>query len=142
MTGRMADTSSSPGLTGRIADYAVAAAGAPLPDHVVEKAKHHVLDTIAAMVSGAALPPGRLARDYVRSLGGQEEASVVGAAFLTSAVNAALANAMAAHADETDDSHPRSLTHPGCAVVPAALAMAEREGIERRRIFARRRARL
>ena len=53
---------------------------------------------------------------------------MVGAAFLTSAVNAALANAMAAHADETDDSHPRSLTHPGCAVVPAALAMAEREG--------------
>jgi 2-methylcitrate dehydratase PrpD len=35
---------------------------------------------------------------------------------------------MAAHADETDDSHPASLTHPGCAVVPAALAMAEREG--------------
>ena len=128
MTGRMADTSNLPGLTQRIADYAVAAAGRPLPDHVVEKAKHHVLDTIAAMVSGAALPPGRLARDYVRSLGGQEEASVVGAAFLTSAVNAALANAMAAHADETDDSHPRSLTHPGCAVVPAALAMAEREG--------------
>jgi 2-methylcitrate dehydratase PrpD len=128
VAGRADDTTSSPGLTRRIADYAIAAAGAPLPEPVVEKAKHHVLDTIAAMVCGAALAPGRLARDYVRSLGGQEEASVVGAAFLTSAVNAALANAMAAHADETDDSHPRSLTHPGCAVVPAALAMAEREG--------------
>src|SRR2546430_1992480 len=43
------------------------------------------------------------------------------------AVNAALANGMSAHADETDDSHARSLTHPGCGVVPAALAMAERE---------------
>src|SRR6185295_5255820 len=32
-----------------------------------------------------------------------------------------------AHADETDDSHAPSLTHPGCGVVPAALAMAERE---------------
>jgi len=128
VTEQAAATSGVRGLTGRIADYAVAAAAAPLPDAVIEKAKHHVLDTIAAMVSGAALPPGRLARDYVRGLGGQEEASVVGAAFLTSAVNAALANAMAAHADETDDSHPRSLTHPGCAVVPAALAMAERQG--------------
>ena len=33
---------------------------------------------------------------------------------------------MLAHADETDDSHAPSLTHPGCAIVPAALAMAER----------------
>ena len=124
----MADISNAPGLTRRIADYAVAAAATPLPEGVVEKAKHHVLDTIAAMVSGATLPPGRFARDYVRGLGGADEASVVGAAFLTSAVNAVLANAMSAHADETDDSHPRSLTHPGCAVVPAALAMAERQG--------------
>jgi 2-methylcitrate dehydratase PrpD len=128
MAQHVAGTSSAIGLTPRIADYIVAAATAPLPDGVIEKAKHHILDTIAAMVSGAALAPGRLARDYVRSLGGEEEASVVGAAFLTSAVNAALANAMSAHADETDDSHPRSITHPGCAVVPAALAMAEREG--------------
>jgi 2-methylcitrate dehydratase PrpD len=37
-----------------------------------------------------------------------------------------LANGMLAHADETDDSHAPSLTHPGCGVVPAALAMAER----------------
>src|SRR2546430_8280530 len=43
------------------------------------------------------------------------------------AVNAALANGMLAHADETDDSHAPSLTHPGCGIVPAALAMAERE---------------
>jgi 2-methylcitrate dehydratase PrpD len=42
-------------------------------------------------------------------------------------MNAALANGMLAHADETDDSHAPSLTHPGCGIVPAALAMAERE---------------
>ena len=34
---------------------------------------------------------------------------------------------MLGHADETDDSHAPSLTHPGCGMVPAALAMAERE---------------
>ena len=32
---------------------------------------------------------------------------------------------MAAHADESDDSHEDSQTHPGCGVVPAALAAAE-----------------
>ena len=44
---------------------------------------------------------------------------------MTTVVNAALAGGMLAHADETDDSHPPSLKHPGCAIVPAALAMAE-----------------
>jgi len=34
---------------------------------------------------------------------------------------------MFAHADETDDFEPITKAHPGCAVVPAALAMAERE---------------
>jgi 2-methylcitrate dehydratase PrpD len=122
------DVSARQGLTQRIADYAAAAARRPLPDHVVEKTKHHVLDTIAAMVSGAALGPGIIARDYVAAMGGREEASVIGASFRTNAVNAALANAMAAHADETDDAHPRSITHPGCSVVPAAFAMAEHRG--------------
>lgn len=46
---------------------------------------------------------------------------------MTSAINAALANGMLAHADETDDSHAPSLTHPGCGIIPAALAVAERE---------------
>jgi 2-methylcitrate dehydratase PrpD len=45
----------------------------------------------------------------------------------TTAANAALAGGICAHADETDDSHPRSFCHPGCAVVPAALAMGFRE---------------
>jgi 2-methylcitrate dehydratase PrpD len=44
-------------------------------------------------------------------------------------MEAALANAMLAHSDETDDSHAPSLSHPGCAVVPAALAAGELFGI-------------
>src|SRR5258708_2528287 len=97
----------------------------PLPTEVAEKARHHVLDTIAAMVSGSRLAPGRIAIAYVRQLGGTSAASVVGSKITTSAVNAALANGMLAHADETDDSHAPSRNHPGCAVVPAALALAE-----------------
>jgi 2-methylcitrate dehydratase PrpD len=100
----------------------------PLPPEVEEKAKHHILDTMASAISGSRLKPGRMAISYVRSLGGRRECTVVGTRFLTNAVNAALANGMMAHADETDDSHAASKTHPGCAIVPAAWAMAEREG--------------
>jgi 2-methylcitrate dehydratase PrpD len=105
--------------------YMAQAPGLPLPAEVAEKARHHVLDTLAAMVSGSRLAPGRIAIAYVRGLGGTREASVAGSKVLTSAVNATLANGMLAHADETDDSHAPSRNHPGCAVVPAALAAAE-----------------
>jgi 2-methylcitrate dehydratase PrpD len=94
---------------------------------VVEKTKHHVLDTLAAMVSGSRLAPGEKAIAYVKTLGGAKEACVIGSTITTGSANAALANGMLAHADETDDSHAPSLTHPGCGIVPAALAMAERE---------------
>jgi 2-methylcitrate dehydratase PrpD len=105
--------------------YIAEAARRPLPAAVEEKARHHILDTIASMVSGSRLLPGRIAIAYVRRLGGAAEASVVGSRIVTSSINAALANGMLAHADETDDSHAPSRNHPGCAVVPAALAAAE-----------------
>ena len=114
-------------VMGRLSAYIAAALRRPLPAAVVEKTKHHILDTIAAMVSGSRLAPGIKAIVYVKTLGGVNEAGVIGSKIVTTAVNAALANGMLAHADETDDSHAPSLTHPGCGIVPAALAIAERE---------------
>ena len=119
---------SSTDITGRLARYMVEARERSLAPHVAREAKHRVLDTLAAMVSGAHLKPGELALRYTRAQGGVAEATVVTTDIRTSAVNAALANAMFAHADETDDFHPATKAHPGCSVVPAALAMAEREG--------------
>jgi 2-methylcitrate dehydratase PrpD len=98
----------------------------PLPVAVTERAKHHVLDTLAAMVSGSQLLPGRRAIAYARAQGGTPEAGVIGSRIVTTAVNAALANGMLGHADETDDTHYMAGVHPGCSVVAAALAMAER----------------
>ena len=114
--------------TALLTKYAAQAVRRKLPPEVTERAKIHLLDTLAAMVSGTRLPAGEAALRYVEGQGGTRESSVVGSRLRTSAVNAALANGMLAHADETDDSHPASLTHPGCAVVPAALAIAERHG--------------
>jgi 2-methylcitrate dehydratase PrpD len=111
----------------RLSSYIASALRQPLPPAVVEKTKHHILDTIAAIVSGSRLEPGKKAIGYVRTLAGNREAAVIGSRILTTAVNAALANGMLAHADETDDSHAPSLTHPGCGILPAALAMAERQ---------------
>ena len=112
----------------KLSAHIAQAARRPLPPKVAERAKHHLLDTLAAMVSGSPLLPGRRAIEYIAAQGGVREATVIGSRIVTTAVNAALANGMLAHADETDDAYYIALVHPGCAVVPAALAMAERAG--------------
>ena len=96
-----------------------------LPATVRDRAKIHLVDTFAAMISGSRLLPGERAIAYVKSLGGREESAVIGTRIVTSPASAALANGMFGHADETDDTHPPSLTHPGTSVVPAALAIGE-----------------
>jgi 2-methylcitrate dehydratase PrpD len=115
-------------VTRELAAYIAGAGGRALPPPVVAKTKLHVLDTLAAILSGSRLKPGALAAAYVERLGGRPEATVIGTRSLTSAVNAALANGMMGHADETDDSHLAGLFHPGCGIVPAALAVAEQAG--------------
>ena len=104
----------------------------PLPPNVADKAKAHLLDTVAAMVSGSTLPPGRAGIAYVRQKGGTPEAQVITTDLVTTASNAAFANGMLAHADETDNSHKTSRSHIGCSVVPAALAHGRVRGRQRR----------
>jgi 2-methylcitrate dehydratase PrpD len=123
-------------VTGRLARYMVASRDRALPEAVALDARHRLLDTLGAMVSGARLRPGELAIRYIREQGGTPEATVLTAGLRTSASNAALANGMFAHADETDDFEPVTKAHPGCAVLPAALAIGEREDRDGREVLA------
>lgn len=112
----------------RLSAYMSEARNLAPPADVVEKAKHHILDTFAAMISGAELPPGRAAIQFARAYGGEKVATVAASNVLCGPIEAALANGVMAHADETDDSWP-SGWHPGCNVVPSALAIGEKFSI-------------
>ena len=112
----------------KLSAYMSEAGGRALPDEVVEKAKEHILDTLAAMISGSGLLPGRYAIEFVRAYGGKRVATVVASNVVCGPIEAALANGMLAHSDETDDEAPLGV-HSGCAVVPAALAAGERFGM-------------
>ena len=114
--------------TSELSAYMAGADQLRLPDEVVEIAKHHILDAMAAMISGSQLAPGALALRHVSGQVACADSGLAGVAHLTSAPLAAFANGMCAHADETDDSHFTSRTHPGSAIAPAALAMAQRNG--------------
>jgi len=120
------DNAISP-MTRQLSDYIAGAAARPLPSEVERKTKDHVLDTFAAILSGSRLRPGEVAAAYVGRLGGAPESTVLGTALVAPAELAALANGMAGHADETDDSHLRGRFHPGCGIIPAALAVGEQQ---------------
>ncbi len=115
-------------ITGQLARYMVEARDRDLPPEAALAGRHRILDSLGAVVSGARLKPGEMTIKYIGLQGGTPEASVLATNIKTSAVNAALANGMFGHADETDDFEPVTKSHPGCSVVPAAMAMAERAG--------------
>jgi 2-methylcitrate dehydratase PrpD len=120
---------------GIVAAHAAAAATADYPLEVLEKGKLQLLDTLAAIVSGAALEAGIAGQRYATSLGGRPTAAILGTALRAPLAEAVLANGMAAHADESDDSHEESQTHPGCGVVPSAISVAEELGANGARLL-------
>jgi 2-methylcitrate dehydratase PrpD len=120
----------------RVAGFAAQLETAELPGAVIAKTRDHLLDSLAAIVSGAALEAGIAGQRYAASVGGEAAASILGTRAAAPLVEAALANGMSAHADESDDSHETSQTHPGCGVVPAAMVVAERHAVSGRRLLA------
>ena len=122
---RVADVPVISAITATLADYVASSLNRALPDAVLATTKLHILDTLAAMISGSRLKPGALAIRYVDSQGGNPQATVIGSQLVSSSVNAAFANGMMGHADETDDTHPFGPFHAGCGVVAAALATGE-----------------
>jgi 2-methylcitrate dehydratase PrpD len=115
-------------LMTRFSTYISDAYRRPLPTEVVEKTKWALLDGFAAMVSGAQLPAGRAAIRFASENGGAPISTVIGNQTACDPVSAALANGTMGHADETDDV-AIGPWHPGCNVIPAALALGEKFGI-------------
>ncbi len=128
-SGVFAADSISP-VMAKLSAYMSQAGDRALPDEVVEKAKHHILDTFAAMISGSDLPPARAAFQYARDFTADKTATIVASKMTSSPPEAAFVNGMLAHSDETDDSNEFSQSHPGCSVVPATLAAGEKFGID------------
>ena len=112
-----------------LSTYMSQARNRAVPDEVLEKIKQHTLDTVAAMVSGSQLLAGRQATRFASEYGGEKISTVVGSRVVCGPIEAALVNGLLAHADETNDIHRPSRSQPGSSVVPAALAVGEKFGI-------------
>jgi 2-methylcitrate dehydratase PrpD len=99
-----------------------------LPSDVKARTLELLLDLIGVALGGSRQPSSPPAIHVALELGGDGRATVVGSQQRTSAAWAALANGTSAHAIELDDVTTESSLHPGVAVIPAALALAEERG--------------
>jgi len=89
----------------KLSTYMSEAGSRALPDQVVQETKYHILDTLAAMVSGSELPPGRQALRFARAYSGERIATVVASDILAGPIEAAMVNGALAQSDETDDNY-------------------------------------
>ena len=102
---------------------------ADLPGDVVHKAKLCLLDYVANVYGSLELDAVAKVIKYVKSLGSLGSATVLGCGFKANANNAAFANGTTAEAIEAQDGLRFGGNHPGAAVIPAALAVAETHGL-------------
>jgi 2-methylcitrate dehydratase PrpD len=114
------------GPTGRLAALTAEARFADLPPDVVEHAERAVLDWLGNALAGALEAPAVMARRVAQRLGESGDATMFPNA-RSSAGGAAFANGVATHILELDDVHKGSTLHAAAPVIPAALAVAERE---------------
>ena len=97
-----------------------------LPGEVVEKAKLCVLDYILNIYGSLELDAVKAVVEYVKSLDGPKAATALGCGFKTGLQNAAFVNGTTAEAIEAQDGLRFGGNHPVSAVLPVAIALAEK----------------
>ncbi|UTB33569.1 MAG: MmgE/PrpD family protein [Methanobacterium sp. ERen5] len=92
-----------------------------LPREVIFQAKLCLLDFLAVVMRGSNSPSGEIVKEIFNI---PKESSIVGLDRL-GVMDAAFCNGVFAHSLDLDDGHRHAQLHPGCAVIPAALATAD-----------------
>ena len=124
-------------LTAYVADFISSTKFADIPQETVQLGKKSILDGFGLALAGAKAKSGELIRRYLSGLGcNLASSSVLGSGLRLPARFAAFANGTAIHADDYDDTQLAVakdrvyglLTHPTAPVLPAVLAVAERDG--------------
>jgi 2-methylcitrate dehydratase PrpD len=96
-----------------------------VPADVVERAKDLLMDFLGVCYRGMAAESSAAAVRAAKALSGGGASTLIRHPVRRATAWAALANGTAAHAIEMDDVSASSSLHPGVAVFPAALALAE-----------------
>jgi len=128
-------SAASESVTATILAQVDALFGAPLPEDVLEWARHGLLDWLGVALAGADDALSLALRDEAREQGGRPMASVLFYGDKTSPGLAALVNASMADALDFSDANPNMHGHTTPAIVAVALALAEARGASGRALL-------
>ena len=114
-------------LTGKLANFIVGLNYQGLPGEVILKTKHCLMDTIGAALAGSNTPEALVAKRLAQKLNPKREATLFTGKGKVGVLEAAMANGMMSHVLELDDGNRFAQGHPGVVVIPAVLALGEKE---------------
>jgi aconitate decarboxylase len=118
----------------RFSEHVAATRFEDIPEEAVSAAETMILDTIGVGLAGSSGPLARELADTQEAFGKGDDAHVWSIGKRLPAAAAAFCNAYQIHNSEFDAIHEAAVAHVMSAVVPAALACAERQGgVEGRR---------
>lgn len=109
----------------RLAEFTVKARLEDCPPGAMEQVRRAALDSLGVILAGAAEPVARAVREVVRAEGGTALCTVLGTPLRTSPTWAALANGVAGHAHDFDDTNFALMGHPSVPLLAATLALGE-----------------
>ncbi|MBI2859488.1 MAG: MmgE/PrpD family protein [Chloroflexi bacterium] len=114
----------------KLAELLVGLKYSDLGNAVIEKAKDLILDQLGVELAASTKPWSVAVYRYVRDQAGRGESTIVNYGDRVTAENAAFVNATSGHGFELDDAYLLGNIHPGCVVIPTALAVGERELVD------------
>jgi 2-methylcitrate dehydratase PrpD len=125
------------GITQEIASYVAGTRYRDIPSDVIQLARGFILDGLGVALAGSTDECARIVQRQIRQMGGSAECSVLGTSVLAPAAKAALANGVAGHAMDYDDTQLSTskeavyglLTHPTTPVLAAVLTLGQKERI-------------
>lgn len=121
--------------TRALAEVLAATTYGDLAADVLEHTRRSITDWLGSALGGSIETPARIAQRVASGLGASNESTMFGAG-RASAAAAAFANGVASHILELDDIHRGSTVHAAAPIIPAALAVAEREHADGRAFMA------
>jgi len=116
-----------PTLSGRLGECLSRLSFNDLLEPQIRKLKIYFRDWLGSAIAGKNEAPVQIILDIIRELGGTPESTIIPSESHGNCLMAALANGASSHVVEMDDLHRESILHPAAPIIPAVLALAERE---------------
>ena len=121
-------------ITREFADFIVSLEYDDIPSEALEKAKLCFLDFLGVSLRGSREKSGLSALKALKPFISNGESTIIGHG-RGDPLNASLINGIFAHNLDLDDGHRLAHLHPGASVIPATLALAEKEKVTGRKFL-------